>query len=90
MHTLCLTWEFAFSQLATVIGPVQQRLPLPPAAPDIARLTRKLKLTHMTADCLPAFDLPSVLVGHSSPRVAPAVPLEPAAWTAGAARRRPW
>ena len=43
-------------------------------AADIARLARKLKLTHMTADCLPAFDLPSVLVGHSSPHVVQAVP----------------
>src|SRR5450755_4086297 len=84
MHTLCSTWEFsAFSQLATVVGPVQQRLSLAPATPDIARLARKLKLTHMTADCRPAFDLPSVLVGHSSPHVVPAVPLEPAAWIVG-------
>jgi hypothetical protein len=72
-----------FSQLAAVVGPVEQRLPLPPAAPEIAGLARKLKLTHMTADCLPAFDLPSVLVGHSSPHVVPAVPLEPAAWIVG-------
>ena len=36
-------------------------------AADIARLARKLKLTHMTADCLPAFDLPSVpeFLAHS-------------------------
>jgi hypothetical protein len=45
------------SQLAAVVGPVQRRLPLPSAAPDIAGLAGKLELTHMTADCLPAFDL---------------------------------
>jgi len=73
----------SLSELAAIVGPVQQRLALPPAAPDIARLARQLKLTHMTADCLPAFDLPSVLVGYPPPHVVPAVPLEPTAWIVG-------
>jgi hypothetical protein len=46
---------------------MQERLPLPSAARQITRLARKLKLSDVTADCFPAFDLPSVLVGHSSP-----------------------
>ena len=50
------------SQLPAVIGPVQQSLPLPSAAPQITGLARKLKLTHVTADGFPAFDLTSVLV----------------------------
>jgi hypothetical protein len=72
-----------FSQLPAIVGPVQQRLPLPSAAPQITRLARKLKLPHVTADCFPAFDLPNVLVRHSSPHVVAAVPLEPAAWIVG-------
>ena len=48
---------------------MHQHLPLPSAAPQITGLARKLKLTHVSANCFPVFDLPSVLVGHSSPHV---------------------
>ena len=59
---------------------MQERLPLPFVARQITRLARKLKLTNVTADCPPAFDLTSVFDGRSSPHVVAAVPLEPAAW----------
>jgi hypothetical protein len=63
-----------------IVGPMQERLSLPSAARQITRLARKLKLSEVTADCFPAFDLPNVLVGHSSPHIVAAVPLEPATW----------
>ena|SRR4249920_2851004 len=73
-------WDPSFSsQFSAVVGPMQERLALPPATPQIAGLARKLKLTDVTADCLPTFDLTTVFVGHSSPHVVAAVPLEPAA-----------
>jgi hypothetical protein len=40
---------------------------LPSAAPQITRLARELKLSDVTADCFPAFDLTSVLVGFRPP-----------------------
>jgi hypothetical protein len=69
-----------FLQFPAVVGPMQERLPLPSAARQITRLARKLKLSDVTTDCFPAFDLPHVLVGHSSPHIVAAVPLEPATW----------
>jgi hypothetical protein len=67
-------------QLPAVVRPMQERLPLPSATRQITRLARKLELSDVTADCFPAFDLPNVLVGHSSSHIVAAVPLEPAAW----------
>jgi len=58
---------------------MQERLPLSPATPQIAGLACELKLTDVTADCLPPFDLTTVFIGHSSPQIVAAVPLEPAA-----------
>jgi hypothetical protein len=53
---------------------------LPSVARQITRLARKLKLEDVTPDCLPAFDLTSILDVRSPPHVVAAVPLEPAAW----------
>ena len=58
---------------------MQEGLPLPSAAPQIAGLACKLKLMDVSADCFPAFDLAIVFVEHSSPHIVAAVPLEPAA-----------
>ena len=58
---------------------MQERLPLPSAAPQIAGLACKPKLTDVTPDCVPTFDLTTVFVGHSSSHIVAAVPLKPAA-----------
>ncbi len=58
---------------------MQQSLALPRAAGEIAKLTVSSQLCHVTADRLPALDLPRVLVGHAAAHVIAAIPLEPAA-----------
>ena len=49
-------WPPAPSNLAAVVGPMQQRLALPPAAGGVARLAMPLDLADMPADGLPALD----------------------------------
>src|SRR5262245_43466391 len=63
---------------ATVVSPIQQRLPLAAPAEEVARLTIFLHLPHMTEDCFPALDLPAIFVRHAPAHVIAAVPLEPA------------
>ncbi len=66
-------------EFAAIIRPVQQRLPLTPAAPQISRTACKLQLPHMAANGFPTLDLPHVFVRHPAAHVVAAVPLEPAA-----------
>src|SRR5215472_15560055 len=71
------------SNLAAVIGPVQQSLTLTWPARWIARLAVLLYLRDMPPDCLPALDLTGVLLRHAAAHVVAAVPLEPAARIVG-------
>src|SRR4051812_36942268 len=73
----------AISDLAAVIGPVQQRLPLPRAAGQVARLTVPLDLPDMPAYGLPSLDLPPVFGRHAAAHIVAAIPLEPAARIVG-------
>jgi hypothetical protein len=76
MHTIDAATTL---QQSTVVRPVQQGLALARSARDIARLEGAAKLRDMTADGLPAADLPLVLARHPPARIVAAVPLEPAA-----------
>jgi hypothetical protein len=67
------------SELAAVVGPMQQRLPLTLPAQDISRLAIHLDLAYVPSDRLPAFDLPCVFIGKASAEIIPAIPLEPTA-----------
>src|ERR1700745_2581709 len=67
------------SDLAAVIGPVQQRLALARTAEHVARLAILLDLPHVAADRLPAPDLRRILRRHAAAHVVAAVPLKPAA-----------
>src|SRR5579863_1722575 len=69
----------ARSNLPAVVGPVQQRLALPLAAGDVARLAMALHLADVPPDCLPAADLTRVLVRDAASQIIAAVPLKPAA-----------
>jgi hypothetical protein len=64
MHTIDAATTL---QQSTVVRPVQQGLALARAAPDITGLARAAKLRDMTADGLPAADLPLVLAGIRRP-----------------------
>src|ERR1700761_2792586 len=68
-----------FLNLPAVVSPMQQRLTLPLAAGDVAGLAVLLNLPHMTANRLPAPDLPGVLVRDAAAHVIAAIPLKPAA-----------
>jgi hypothetical protein len=57
---------------------VEEGLALPFTASEIAGLAVPLKLAHVSANGLPALDLPSVLLRESPSHVVPAVPLKPA------------
>src|SRR5262245_58891888 len=73
----------ARSELAAVVGPLQQRLPLPRAAGQVARLTVPLDLPDVPAPCLPSSDLPPVFIEQAAAHVVAAIPLEPAARVVG-------
>ena len=68
------------SNLTTVIGPVQQRLPLPRPAHRIARRAMSFNLRDVPPNGLPTFDLPGIFFRHAAAHIVPAIPLEPAAW----------
>ena len=71
------------SDLAAVVGPMQQGLSLPSAAGEVARLALPLDLPDVPAHGLPSPDLPLVLVGQAAAHVVAAIPLEPAARVVG-------
>ena len=66
------------SDLAAVIGPMQQRLALP-GRQKRPPLAIALDLPDVPAHRLPALDLPPVLLRHAAPEIIAAIPLEPAA-----------
>src|SRR5262245_44506895 len=66
------------SDLPAVIGPVQQRLPLPRPAERVADIAVGFHLLDVTSEGFPPIDLPRV-VFHAATGIVPAVPLEPAA-----------
>ena len=70
---------WVISNLSTVIGPMQQGLPLAGTAEGIAGLAIHANLRGMPAERLPALDLPLILFRHSAAQVISAIPLEPAA-----------
>src|SRR3954469_18200296 len=70
------------SNLAAVIGPVQQRLALAAAAGEIAALAVRPDLPDVAAERLPALDLPRIVVMAAAGVIA-AVPLKPAARIGG-------
>src|SRR5581483_4709285 len=65
--------------LPAVVGPLQQRLALAPAAAEVAGIAVLLHLPQVPAHRLPAADLAAILLGHPAAHVVAAVPLEPAA-----------
>src|SRR4051812_7788548 len=67
------------SDLAAVISPMQERLPLPRAAGQVSRLAVPLDLPDMPADGFPSLDLPPVFGRHAAAHIVAAIPLEPAA-----------
>src|SRR5262245_33648287 len=71
-------WHAAALQLAAVVGPVENRLPLPPPALEIAGLAVLADLRHVPRDRPPPSDLPRIVRGPP-PHVVAAVPLKPAA-----------
>src|SRR3954466_8241423 len=72
----------ARSNLAAVIGPVQQRLALAAAAGEIAALAVRPDLPDVAAERLPALDLPRIVVMAAAGVIA-AVPMKPAARIVG-------
>jgi hypothetical protein len=64
---------------STVVGPLQQGLPLPGPAEAIARRAIRPYLRGMAAEGVPASDLSPVLVRHAAAHMVAAIPLEPAA-----------
>ena len=78
----CASWRgprAARSELTAVIGPVQDRLPLLPAALEVARLAMLSNRCDMPGDRPPSPDLTRV-VRRAATHVVPAVPLKPPAW----------
>jgi hypothetical protein len=71
------------SNLTTVIGPVQERLPLSPAAEKVARFAVPPNLLHVPTHGFPPFDLAAVLFRHAPAQIIAAIPLEPAARVVG-------
>src|SRR6476620_7058849 len=69
----------AISDLAAVISPVQERLPLPRAAGQVTRLAVPLDLPDMPAYGFPSLDLPPVFGRHAAAHIVAAIPMEPAA-----------
>ena len=70
--------EWLVSNLPAVVGPMQQRLSLPPAALEVAALAIVPYRRRMASDCPPSPDLPLV-VPAPAPHVVAAVPLKPPA-----------
>jgi hypothetical protein len=58
---------------------MQERLPLPRPAGQVARLAVPLDLPDMPANGFPSLDLAAVLGRHAAAYVVTAIPLEPAA-----------
>src|SRR6476646_5835319 len=58
---------------------MQERLPLPRTAGQVARLAVPLELPDMPANGFPSLDLAAVLGRHATAHVVTAIPLEPAA-----------
>jgi hypothetical protein len=71
------------SNLATIVGPVQQSLALTRAAHWIAWLAMPSNLRDVSSDRRPAFDLARIFGRHAAAHVVPTIPLEPAAWVVG-------
>src|SRR5262249_32074595 len=67
------------SDLAGVVCPMQQRLPLPAPAQEIAGLAVFLHLAHVPFNRLPALDLSCILIRQTAAHVVAAIPLEPSA-----------
>src|SRR5262249_47939058 len=71
------------SELAAVVGPVQERLALSPAAEKIGRFAMPPDLLHVPTHGFPAFDLTAVFFRHPPAQIIAAIPLEPAARVIG-------
>src|ERR1700761_7432296 len=69
----CLRW----SDLSAVVCPVQDCLALSRSAAQIARLTGSRDLYDVSSNGLPALDLTTILLGHSTPHVIATIPLKP-------------
>src|SRR5579883_321719 len=67
------------SDLAAVISPMQQGLPLASPTRQITRFAMLFDLRYVSLNRFPAFDLPRIFFGHAPAHVVAAVPLEPAA-----------
>src|SRR5579864_6235639 len=68
-----------FSDLSTIVGPVEQRLSLSRSTQPISWIAMPLNLCDMPTNCFPAPDLACVLVGHPAAHIIAAIPLKPAA-----------
>jgi hypothetical protein len=68
------------SNLAAIVGPVQQSLTLTRAANWVAGLAMPSNLRDVPADRLPALDLARIFGRHAATHVVATIPLEPAAW----------
>jgi hypothetical protein len=69
----CPRW----SDLSAVVSPVQDGLALSRSAAQIARRTGSRDLYDVSSNSLPALDLTTILLGHSTPHVIAAIPLKP-------------
>jgi hypothetical protein len=74
------------SNLATVIGPVQQSLALTRPARWVAGLAMPSNLRDVPSDRLPTLDLARIFGRHAATHVVATIPLEPAAWIVGRSR----
>ena len=85
MSALChkQTGYTSVSNLAAVVGPVQQSLALPRPTCRVAGLAVPLDLRDVPPDGLPSSNLPRILLRDTPPHVIAAVPLKPAPWIVG-------
>src|SRR5262245_34182820 len=71
------------SNLATVVGPVQQSLALTRPAHRVAGLAMPSNLRDVPSNRLPALDLARIFGRHAAAQVVATIPLEPAARIVG-------
>ena len=66
------------SKSAAIVSPVQQSLPLPPAAGQVASFAVSFNLPDVPAHRLPALNLPLIFRRHTAAHIIATIPLEPA------------
>ena len=72
-----------FSDLSTIVCPLEKRLSLPAPTTQIAGLTILSDLTYVAPHRFPSFDLSRIFLTHAAAEVITAIPLKPSARVVG-------